>query len=1611
MILYRHIPVSELRTELEIEVLYKWLRLEFYEPGETVLFEGDIPRAEDGHFTVFKGECEVLQFPDESVPLMKLLYLAKKKRWEEAKLLLTTAPIVAKIPKLSGFGELSTLTGVKRAASIRISPKMTEPAEVLILPKEALLDCLKSRTSEDVEGASTSEAIDFLRQSGLANRISPKDLVSAASSMIRRTLVQGEILYYKGETAKSIFLVVSGEFLLDTGDFMVNGQPAPFVRATDDRCYHLTSGSILGEEGVVGDGNVYISTAAVVSSAAVVFEAVSFGMNFLAEKVGGLRYSALYYRDKLCWDFAQPIAEQNNPYTFFNSLRKSISHIKPYRGLESLAAAACAEHRIQEQAQKLHNAKQAELRKQKMKNMRGGLFPAATLMTMQNAEKEKKPEDDNPFLSYPRTLTGVGLHRAVDINKHAKKLLQTISRSHAKETILFEQLNRIPEEEKYDEEMVHAEQLFEQSLKEYYERCAAQARKMKEEEENRRRNAVTRASSAIKFFSASSTGGLGDDDDDHKDTATHDGSSEGQPDNPLEAAREEAVRIADQRPFSANLRRHRDSVIHDMNMAKLYSMDIAMDPALLHANKLEMYFQWVDSLTLMAHKNLLQQAEQTAEELHDLLYHDHTTHYLLGKNLDQAMNANSVSEEERWAELGKIFQQYGLTPMDITLQWMGSTNENEVVPSAKLHPPAAKKGGDAHATTGATGKDDSLPPVNESSHDGNALKKTVDETKKSFKSQRSNTAKSFKSVKSETSKARSTTSKVSNNTTSTNNAAGGGGTSSSPMKKVTSYAAKEHEEKLIKAHLDSKYKSYTPSSWRDDMIQKKSQETTVAHVFHFLRASTPDNRRTVFLYVVPPSRDPNAPNQTHHPHHPAALPSAATSQPTHPGAKLTIVTGASPRDGAAEGGKETQLHRGDAPSLVDYSQFIAEPDYFMTALRENPLSHIQRTKRDLDAWDTRFLNVRNTKRNSSGAELNKADEEAAALKIVEKVTLPQIVRTHLKEDLQHYSRNAVLAAAHEQLQNSETHFMRIIFGKELDSYQPPKSLRNSWNASRNTSFLDDDGPDGGRRRRRRKNPIRAAMDAAVEAVGGEQESSSTLLSSSTPTLRTLLTPPPTYHGVPPIPTMPHTPGSPAHTHDGKHSPSAVSVATSEKEYEADILRSLPTLGDAHFSSTLRAPSADPHHLMNEPSIMTMPSVAEGDAESAVSQREYAPPAIGQTKTEDSFDVGSTAGSSIAEDSDRDDASSIAGDDANAMSRRPSQVSQQANADGAATSTTAAAIGAVIGAEGHADGFGLAHGHSDHHAPMMGLPPLQAPSTDSTVIHGGAVEPSAHHHHPGESAGIGILPTVSQDAGNASPISVGRRGRNKAAAQKVYIRYTDTKPASSALQEFESFMKSQDPQFTKAKAEGRKRANQKCKYRLAPSLRGDPELLAAVIAQQQKAARTAAILGTEVASLTSNSQASPTDVLQNTTLGTDIHLRPKVSLKRIIMERLKAEIAVFQAMYPKATMIDHDNAHIEDWQRYTIQCIVKEKSGERKILPSIATKKTMESLALSGKRYRGESGGGYSLITLASKQSEEPIAGPTSYLELYKNSFHIPTSRRMKEKIQKELKEAAKSMHA
>jgi CRP-like cAMP-binding protein len=468
VILSRKLPDEELRTELEIEVLFNWiystkdidptgiantiflckkrsaiynalqqLRLEFYEPGETVLFQGDIPRPEDGHFTIFNGSCDVVQFPDESMPLMKLLYLAKKKKWDDARKLLMQSIVLARITKGSGFGELSTLTGVKRAATIRTDATSNTPTEIVVLPKQALLDCLKSRRQDGVEGAAPSEAMDFMRQSGLANRISPKDLVRVAQNMVRRTLLQGEILYFKGETVKSLFLVVSGELLLDTGEFLVDGKPEAFINSNPDNCYHMSSGSILGDEGVVGQSNRFSSTAVVVSDAAVVFEAVGFSMNFLTEKISALRYCALTYRDKSRWSAPIHLAEEINPYTYFHSLRKAIAYTHPYRGsrpriYDDVVVVEDTEKKPTGNGKLLRRGtKSTKLKPQSnVKKLSPLVRMDSNLAYMLTTEQHGNPAPVTEF-SFPRTLKPVGLHHALDINRIAKRLAQKFVKVHA----------------------------------------------------------------------------------------------------------------------------------------------------------------------------------------------------------------------------------------------------------------------------------------------------------------------------------------------------------------------------------------------------------------------------------------------------------------------------------------------------------------------------------------------------------------------------------------------------------------------------------------------------------------------------------------------------------------------------------------------------------------------------------------------------------------------------------------------------------------------------------------------------------------------------------------------------------------------------------------------------------------------------------------------------------------------------------------------------------------------------------------------------------------------------------------------------------------------------
>jgi hypothetical protein len=253
------------------------------------------------------------------------------------------------------------------------------------------------------KGSSSSEAIDFMRQSGLANRISPKDLVVAAGNMIRRTLSLGDLLFVKGEIVKSMYLIVSGEILFDISYPHVDPNLGDSSSATShlfsnplpENCFHLGSGSILGEEGVTGLSNTFGSTAVVVSTGAVVFEVVGFGMEFIAEKIQTLRYCALAYKDRSRWTTPLSLAEQSNPYSYFNSMRKCVSTSRIYRGVQF----------------KLED---------KFK----------TVVIKEGDENIVVVEDESEVIY--RKISRVNIHRAVDVNRVAKEAIKTLTKKYTK---------------------------------------------------------------------------------------------------------------------------------------------------------------------------------------------------------------------------------------------------------------------------------------------------------------------------------------------------------------------------------------------------------------------------------------------------------------------------------------------------------------------------------------------------------------------------------------------------------------------------------------------------------------------------------------------------------------------------------------------------------------------------------------------------------------------------------------------------------------------------------------------------------------------------------------------------------------------------------------------------------------------------------------------------------------------------------------------------------------------------------------------------------------------------------------------------------------------------
>lgn len=329
VILSRYIPDRVLRTELEVELICNWARqnrdmeptglahvlmtskrksaivnaiqhcrLERLIKDDILYYQGDAPTDDLGHCTVLSGSFDIFQFSSDSHALFELSRMAHRLSSTNHSLvaesqivkldvrgLLREAKRLHPLRRLAGCGEIEALTGGKRATCVVASTA----SEVLILPRRQFLECLGLKHVDDdfLRHTLTDslEAIDYLHNTGLVRGLAPKDIVGIVECMKKRVINSGQILYIKGDEVTTVFTVVSGDILLDTADIERSPDYVPFSHSEVEKCFILSSGSILGDEGLMGWNRSYAATAVVVSQKAVLYEFVGEGLAFLGKRL------------------------------------------------------------------------------------------------------------------------------------------------------------------------------------------------------------------------------------------------------------------------------------------------------------------------------------------------------------------------------------------------------------------------------------------------------------------------------------------------------------------------------------------------------------------------------------------------------------------------------------------------------------------------------------------------------------------------------------------------------------------------------------------------------------------------------------------------------------------------------------------------------------------------------------------------------------------------------------------------------------------------------------------------------------------------------------------------------------------------------------------------------------------------------------------------------------------------------------------------------------------------------------------------------------------------------------------------------------------------------
>ena len=213
---------------------------------------------------------------------------------------------------------------------------VTKACLIDLLAKQYSIELTEEGTEQGAAASASAEVMDYLRQSGLAHKTSISDLVQAAACFKKIACVSGTLLYRKGDPVDKVFIVLSGEFILDTGDYdeSKNHTGLPFQSMEHSKCYILRRGSILGDEGMVGKTKVYQASAMSIAENSIIFEVSSWGLSFLTKRFGLEKFSALAMKEQSPFhdDMSSFLKSEVMVHSAFTSLRKCIASHNPSRG-------------------------------------------------------------------------------------------------------------------------------------------------------------------------------------------------------------------------------------------------------------------------------------------------------------------------------------------------------------------------------------------------------------------------------------------------------------------------------------------------------------------------------------------------------------------------------------------------------------------------------------------------------------------------------------------------------------------------------------------------------------------------------------------------------------------------------------------------------------------------------------------------------------------------------------------------------------------------------------------------------------------------------------------------------------------------------------------------------------------------------------------------------------------------------------------------------------------------------------------------------------------------------------------------------------------------------